>query len=207
MTAGTTALSRVDATLRALIGGGRIGGVTQVSFVDRRMAPPNTPASAHAPYAQLHDAAGPHFDSLCAILGTAPVSVVARATRAAWSPYDHGSTTEVIIEMTDGVRVQYHGSLTSNRTERAVWIDGASGVLWVDLSRVWWRKRGWPVFVPILGRRGEAGAMQADGRAWGRTLIDAAIQSDRSGRVVHVDDIAAGANEASLPSPAHEDVR
>jgi predicted dehydrogenase len=207
MTATTMTLSRVDATLRALVRGGRIGGVTQVSFVDRRTPPSGAPASAHVPYAQLDDAAGPHFDSLCAILGAAPVSVVARATRAAWSPYDHGSTTEVIIEMTDGVRVQYHGSLTSNRSERAVWIDGASGVLWADLSRVWWRKRGWPVFVPILGRRGAAGATQADGRAWGRTLIDSAILSDRSGRVVHVDDIAAGANEASSPSPAREDVR
>jgi predicted dehydrogenase len=188
MTAATTALSRVDATLRALIHGGRIGGVTQVSFVDRRVPPTGTPASASVPYAQLRDGAGAHFDALCAILGAAPVSVVARVTRAAWSPYAHGSTTEAIIEMGDGARIQYHGSLTSNRVERAVWIDGASGVLWADLSRVWWRKRGWPVFVPILGRRTAAGAAQADGgRAWGPLLIDAAIESDRTGRLVRLE--------------------
>jgi hypothetical protein len=199
--------SRVDATLAALVRGGRIGGVTQVSFVDRQTPPSDTPASARVPYAQLHDAAGPHFDSLCAILGAAPVSIAARASRAAWSPYDHGSTTEAIIEMADGVRIQYHGSLTSNRTERAVWIDGASGVLWADLSRVWWRKRGWPVFVPILGRRAAPRADAGDGRAWGRALIDAAIESDRTGRIVRLDEVARDADGASSSSFAREDAR
>jgi predicted dehydrogenase len=197
----------VDATLRALVRGGRIGGVTQVSFLDRQASPPGTPASAAVPYVQLREAAGPHFDALCAILGAAPVSVVARASCAPWSPYSHGSTTEAIIEMADGVRVQYHGTLTSHRTERAVWIDGASGVLWADASRVWWRKRGWPIFVPIIGRRGTRDDA-ADAGASGPALIEAAMQSDRTGRIVGVDAVIAAAHEpAPAPPPAHEDAR
>jgi hypothetical protein len=59
-----------------------------------------------------------HFDSLRRVLGVNPVSLMARCSRAPWSAYRHGSTTEALLEMEHNIHVQYHGSLTSNRNEQ-----------------------------------------------------------------------------------------
>jgi hypothetical protein len=109
--------------------------------------------------------------------------------------------------MADGVRLQYHGSLTSNRREQTLWIDGAAGVLWTDRSRVWWRKRGWPVFVPLLTRRARATEAARDKTPWGRRVVDAAMLSDRTGRVVRLDELAADAGQRSSSSRMREDAR
>jgi hypothetical protein len=149
------------------------------------------------------------------ILERDPVRILARCTRAAWSSYRHGSTTEAFVEMTGGLHVHYYGSLTSNRSEHALWLEGDRGVLWTDRSLIWWRKRGWPVFVPILARSVPAGEKPAGptaeaGRAferfrtavqsgqrpsstdhelWAFAIVEAAIRSDRTRTTVAVSDV------------------
>ena len=146
-----------EATLQQLVREGRVGTITHVSCVDRRSCPAQGNFLAQADYAQVLDVGAHHFDNLRSMLGVNPVSVMARCSKAPWSAYRHGSTTETLLEMDHNIHVQYHGSLTSNRNEHALWIEGDRGVLWTDRSRLWWRKRGWRFFLPIRARKILAG--------------------------------------------------
>jgi len=51
--------------------------------------------------------------------------------------------------MEGDVSVQYLGTLTSDRDEYSLWVEGEEGVLWTDRKRVWWRKKGWRFFAPV----------------------------------------------------------
>lgn len=215
-----------ERALRELVRNGRVGVVTHVSCVDRRRHRPEA-NFMQADHAQLLQAAPDHFDSVRNILGLNPVSVFARCTKAAWSPYRHGSTSEAIVEMEAGVYVQYHGSLTSGRDEHSLWIDGDRGTLWTDRAHVWWRKRGWPLFVPVLALNADAfdaarrirRGMQAlldqlqaatfsnrtpetigDDNIWTLSMIEAAIRSDKTSCVTSIGDLLAAAVAARSQS-------
>jgi hypothetical protein len=111
--------------------------------------------------------------------------------------------------MASGVHVQYHGSVTANRDHHELWIDGERGVLRTDGRLIWFRKTGWPRFVPVavsfggwadaslspaarvaarhqrLGtfERGEAPAIDDHDR-WPLAIAEAVMRADRSGRMV-----------------------
>ncbi len=221
--------ARCERTLQQFVREGRVGGVTHVSCVDRRAQRGASDAPTDLPYPQLQQAAAHHFDSARSILGVNPVTAMARATRAPWSPFAHGSTTEAILEMDGGLRFQYHGSLTSNRDEHALWIEGDTGVLWTDRRRVWWRKRGWPIFLPLRARTvlaGDAARPPLDGTAsllagfeaatlgrqtpetsgednvWTLSMVEAAMRSDRTGAVADVRELLAAAGLMPSAPPA-----
>lgn len=215
--------ARCERTLQELVRAGKAGRVTHVSCGDRRERPATERHFTDASYSQLMVAAAHHFDSLRSILGTNPSTTIARSTKAPWSPYHHGSTTEAVMEMESGVYVQYHGSLTSNRNEHSLWIEGDKGTLWTDRARVWWRKRGWRLFIPLPTRElhpretarhpheGMASlldqfraatleqqppATSGEDNVWTLSMIEAAIFSDKTGRVVHVNELLAAAGIA-----------
>jgi predicted dehydrogenase len=207
-----------------------VGTVTHVSCIDRcsRRAPNDDLATAA--YSQLLDTGAHHFDSLRSILGVNPVAVMARCTKAPWSEYHHGSTTEAVLTMESNIHVHYHGSLTSNRDEHSLWIEGDKGVMRTYRSRLWWRKRGWRFFVPLRVRKIPAAASRTyrregtatlldalkaavvesrvpptsgDDSVWTVAMIDAAMLSDRTGKLVQVGELASAAGVPRLTSPTN----
>jgi predicted dehydrogenase len=190
---------------------GRVGTITHVSCSDRRSSPTQGGFLAPTDYAQLLGVGAYHLDSLRTILGLNPVSVIARCSKAPWSRYQHGSTTEALLQMEHNVHIQYHGSLTSNRNDHALWIEGDRGVLWTDRSRLWWRKRGWRFFLPVRAHKVAAGgalqysresirtslnqlkaavvenrppATNGVDHLWSSSMIEAVMLSDKTGKAV-----------------------
>jgi predicted dehydrogenase len=196
-------------TIQRLIQEGRVGTITHVSCSDRRSSPTQGSFLAQTDYAQLLDVGAYQLDSLRTILGLNPVSVIARCSKAPWSGYQHGSTTEVLLQMEHNVHIQYHGSLTSNRNDHALWIEGDRGILWTDRSRLWWRKRGWRFFLPIRAHKFPAGdalkysregtmtslnqlkaavvekrppVTNGDDQLWSLSMAEAVMLSDKTGK-------------------------
>lgn len=227
MVAQTHRYARGGRELRRLVRNGRIGTITHVSCLDRRARPARGSDLAHADYPQLWNVAARHFDGLRAVLAANPVSVMARCGNAPASEYRHGSTTEALLEMERNIHLQYHGSLTANRDEHVLWIEGEAGVLWTDGVRIWWRKRGWPVFLPIRWGRtpaGDAGARPREGAAtmlqqlrsavvegrppepsgednlWTLSMVEAVMRSDQTEKAVGVAELLSEARAGTLLS-------
>jgi predicted dehydrogenase len=207
---------RCEQALKKLLREGKVGSITHVSYIDRRARTAQDNFLFDVEYAQLMDVGAQHFDSLRSILGVNPKSVISRCDKAPWSRYRHGSTTEASLEMEGNIHVQYYGSLTSNRDESSLWIEGDKGILRADEKRVWWRKRGWRFFLPLqMGKilPGDARKYPHDGAAilldqlmaalmlrriaetngednlWTLAMIEAAMISDKSDRSASVADI------------------
>lgn len=204
---------RCEQTLRHLMQAGRVGTITHVSCIDRRERPAKGNFLSHADYSQVLDVGCHHFDSLRSILGVNPVTVTARCSKAPWSAYQHGSTTEAYVEMERNINVQYYGSLTSNGYDHSLRIEGNKGVLWTDRHRVWWRKRGGRFFIPMRLHKVPSGdalkypregtatlldqfkAIAVGGRVpetngednlWTLSMIHAAMLSDQTGKRVRI---------------------
>jgi predicted dehydrogenase len=219
---------RCEQTLRKLLREGKVGTVTHVSYVDRRARPAQGNFLSQVEYAQVLDVGAHHFDSLRSILGVNPVRVMARCGKAPWSAYLHGSTTEAILEMENNINIQYYGSLTSNRYESALWIEGDKGVLRADQTHVWWRKRGWKFFLPLRMMKippGDALKYPREGTAtlldqldkavrlrktpetngednlWTLSMVEAAMVSDKTGKVVAIADIFKSVSAIQESSP------
>jgi predicted dehydrogenase len=166
------AVIRGDASLQPLIAGGKVGTVTHVSCADRRVVSNSEPESSA--YCQLLSVGIHQLEMLRQVLGVDPISLISRCSRSPWSPYEHGSTSEVFLEMGRNIHLQYYGSLTSNRNEVTLWIEGDKGVLKADGSRIWWRRRGWKFFAPLSFRKSPRPEQSRPFKMWVDQL-DAAI--------------------------------
>jgi hypothetical protein len=194
-----------------LLRAGRIGTITHVSCVDRRARGVERVGAGEIDYVQLLAYGADHLAWIRDLLGVDPVRIMARCGRVPWQSKPHGALTEAFLEMASGVHVQYHGSLVANRDHHELWIDGERGVLRTDGRLVWFRKAGWPLFVPVaasrrrwadassavasaaarrerLGavERGDAPAAVGDDDLWPLTMAGAVIRADRSGRPVAI---------------------
>jgi len=219
---------RCEQTLRKLLREEKVGTVTHVSYVDRRARPAQGNFLSQVEYAQLLDVGTDHFDSLRSMLGVNPVRVIARCGKAPWSGYLQGSTTEGIVEMENNIHVQYYGSLTCNRDESSLWIEGDKGVLRADQTHVWWRKRGWRFFLPLrmvkippgdalkYPREGTATLLDqlsaavrlkrlpetnGEDNLWTLSMVEAAMLSDKTGKVVAIADIFKSVSVIQESSP------
>jgi predicted dehydrogenase len=228
MVAGRHRYARCERRLRRLVGEGKVGTITHVSCMDRRSRLARGSEPTRAEYSQVVDVAAHHFDSLRAVLGVNPVNVMARCGSAPSGEHGQRSRTEALLEMERNIHLQYHGSLTPDRDEHLLWIEGDTGVLRTDGVRIWWRKRGWPVFLPIRWGRTPAGdaltppregtdkllqeltAAVVEGRVpetsgedhlWTLSMVEAVMRSDRTGKVVGVAELLSAA--AGVP-PASE---
>jgi hypothetical protein len=122
------------------------------------------------------------------VLSTAPVSVMARRPRP--------ELTEAVVALANGARAILHLSFGSGRSESRLRIDGDRGVLLATPLFVAWRKRGWPIFVPILVpgvSPSDAVGSSGDDRRWAEALADAVMQSDRTRRLISLATVAPGA--------------
>jgi predicted dehydrogenase len=139
----------IERTLRQLIRKGRVGKVTFATCIARRRQPGLETFLGTMEYPQITDFGVHHFDSMRSILGVDAVAISCRVSNPPWSDYRHGAITEALIEMEGDVAFQYLGSLTSDRDEYSLWVEGEEGVLSTDRKRVWWRKRGSRFFMPV----------------------------------------------------------
>lgn len=163
---------RGEQSMRTFLQEGKVGTISHVSCIDRRNEPVSDNYRSRMDYVQVMEVGEHHFDSLRNVLGVNPVRVLAHCGQAPWSGYQHGATTEAFLEMEAGIRVQYYGSLTANRYEHELWIEGEHGALRMDSQRVWWRKRGTRFFMPLRMPRIASGDAMRYPRAGTASLLD-----------------------------------
>lgn len=121
----------------------RIGAIGHVSCVDRR----SRAAGLTAAGSELKDLAAvsaSQLTGICALLGLTPNSVTARSTHN-----DRITSLQAFLKINEQVGVHYFATEGAGPSEHELWIEGAKGSLRTDGNSVWWRKGGWPVFVPI----------------------------------------------------------
>ncbi len=205
---------KTERSLREMVREGLVGEVDNVRCAARR-ARPGTGTDLHEiEYPQLLEDAVHHFDSLRCILGSDAGRVVANAYNPPGSDYPQGAATHALIEMANGVHVQYAGSLAANDDSYTWWIEGDGGVLWSDRKRILWRKRGRRLFRPMrmtsippadaaaypfegtasLMRGLASGSAETNVADNIRTIamIEACILSDREQREIEVGSLLAG---------------
>jgi predicted dehydrogenase len=224
---------RCERALRMLLREGKAGTVTHISCIDRRRQTAAARGGSPVDYMQLHEVAVHHFDSLRGALGHNPVRVMAQSSQAPGSPYPHGSTTEAFFEMEGHIPIQYYGSLTANRDEFELRIEGEYGALRTDGRRLWWRTRGSRFFLPIRMPKmsavdalkppregmaslldqlqaaiisGEAPETHGDDNLWSLAMTEAVMWSDRSAQTVEIADVCAAAGMSAAAIPQNQDV-
>ena len=150
-----------------------------------------------------------HFDSFRFLFAQRPKAIFAQSFNASNSSYAHESAASAVIEMQDGLPIQYGGTMTAAKYEFALWVQAEHGDLWTDRRRVWWRPRGSRFFRPcrsvpvpkgdevpypkagtvsllnqfrdcvLLGRVPET---SAEDNIWTIAMVEASIMSHRHGR-------------------------
>jgi hypothetical protein len=199
----------VSGALAGLLG--KVGPISHVSYIDRRpRAELGAAANGDKRYAQLTTFGIDHALTLQTLLNAEASSVIARCRAD-----EAGVRSELFLTLGGNVHVQYYGSCASDASEQSVRVDGRAGALWSTGSAVWFRKRGWPKFVPWRWWPGHApstsdrfaqGAREAlqlvasvaQGDAAARTrasrafaLLAASLASDQQSKVIDVRGLAA----------------
>src|SRR4051812_34673806 len=116
----------------------RVGAISHVSCIDRRLdrAPEG---GAKTSFSQLESFGLIKLQELCGLLEAQPVRVMARCS---------GTSSEVFLELTGNVQIQYSGMLGASHAEQSLWVEGPRGSVRAQGALIWWRKRGWPKFLP-----------------------------------------------------------
>ncbi len=208
---------QAERTLRKLLDEGKAGQIDTVFCVDRRDQPSGTQGEwvKSMPEPFLTEIAVHHFDSFRYLFGSEPVSVWARSYNPHGSDYDQNGAAEALIEMRDGLSIQYSGSFVGSRYDFDLLICGERGDLRTNRSKVWWREKGRRSFaeMPLLELpageeqrypnagmqslliqfrdaihgRAEAETSGAD-NLWTLAMYKAALQSANNGEYVSIED-------------------
>ena len=135
---------QAERTLRKLLDEKKPGRIDAVFCVDRRDQPSGTqgPWVKSMPEPFLTEIAVHHFDSFRYLLNSKPAYVWARSYNPPGSDYDQNGAAEALIEMEDGLCIQYSGSFVGSRYEFDLLICGELGDLRTNRSKVWWREKG-----------------------------------------------------------------
>ena len=206
-----------EQTVRKLLDDNAIGNVLSASCVDRRDQPPRAQGawvkSLKEPF--LTEIAVHHFDSFRYFFAAQPKAVWAHTYNPQGSGYDEAGAAEAIVEMDNGLSIQYSGSFVGNRYDYELLICGEKGDIRTNRSKVWMRKDGAASFteVPLLDlpegeelRYPPAGmrtllthfhrSIEGDFRPetsgeenlWTLAMYDAALRSATSGKFVSIDE-------------------
>jgi predicted dehydrogenase len=209
---------QAERTFRHLLDEGRIGRLAAAVCIDRRDQPSHTqgPWVQGMEYPFLTEIAVHHFDSFRYLFNRQPVSILATSYNPPGSDYARGGAAAALLEMADGLPIQYSGTMVATRYEYSLWVEGESGELWTDRRRVWWRPQGKRFYksVPLVAvpkgdeeRYPKAGTVSllnqlrdaltqgkrpdtsgAD-NVWSLAMVDASILSVRTDRRVHIDEV------------------
>jgi hypothetical protein len=154
----------------------RIGAIGHISCIDRcsrivESPDENNPATAVA--------SADHLAAICDLLGHQPVSVTAKSTSN-----DRVTSLQAFLQVNSQTSIHYFATFGDGPREHELWIEGSEGSLRTDGNSVWWRKRGWPVFIPtrigLFGTRSKA--RPEDGRD--SQLAAAILKSERNRETV-----------------------
>ena len=207
-----------ERTVRRAVREGLIGTVFSATLADRRRMPKGMQGAwaAELEHVQLREIAVHHFDSIRAYFDRRPLSVAARAWNPPASDYKHGACTEAMIEMEDGLHVQYLGTLTSPKFGYRLVVEGDRGTLWTDRKYVLVRPAGSRFFKPVKKvqvpkgdgdpypregttslieslvaavRNGQAAETSAEDNLWTIAMMEAGIRSDQERRTVDISSV------------------
>ena len=207
---------QAERTLHKLLDEGKAGQIDAVFCVDRRDQPSGSQGQwvKSMPEPFLTEIAVHHFDSFRYLFGLEPATVWARSFNPRGSDYDQNGAAEALIEMRNGLCIQYSGSFVGSRYEYDLLICGELGDLRTNRSKVWWRAKGSRSFseVPLLElpegeeQRYPNAGMQSllnqfreaiHGRAepetsgadnlWTLAMYEAAVQSANTGETVSIE--------------------
>lgn len=152
----------------------KVGAASHVSCIDRRVAA-SPGAGAVSSYRQLADFGLQRLEGLCALLGARPTRVMARCG---------ATTSEVFLELQGNLHLQYFGALGASHDEQTLWVEGPRGSMRADGSLIWWRKRGWPKFLPWRLR--PSSSENPRGVAKDSRLLAAIIRASEEGKVIEL---------------------
>ena len=208
---------QAERTLHKLLNEGKAGKIDAVFCVDRRDQPSGSQGEWVKRMAEpfLTEIAVHHFDSFRYLLGSKPASVWARSYNPQGSDYDQNGAAEALIEMNDGLSIQYSGSFVGSRFEFDLLICGELGDLRTNRSKVWWRDKGRKSFteLPLLElpegeeqrypnaglrsllnqfreaiRGGDEPETSGADNLWTLAMYESALRSANSGECVSIED-------------------
>ncbi|RPJ57707.1 MAG: hypothetical protein EHM23_19680 [Acidobacteria bacterium] len=134
---------QAERTVRKLLDEGRIGKIGSVVCIDRR----DQPSHSQGPWVKgmadpfLNEIAVHHFDSFRYLFASQPESILARSFNPPGSDYDNGAALEGLISLSNGVSIQYSGTLVATRYEYDLLIEGENGEIRTDRKTVSWRSK------------------------------------------------------------------
>lgn len=209
---------RAERTVRHMLASDAVGKVHWATCVDRRDQPSQTqgPWVKAMDHPFLTEIGVHHFDSFRYLFDRRPASVFALSYNPPGSDYENEAAAAAVIELEEGLPIQYGGTFAAARYEFALWIEGSKGDLWTDRKRVWWRPRGGRFFRPCKSvpvPKGDelpypkAGTVSLlnqfrdallEGRTpetsgadnlWTLAMLEASVVSHREGRKVSVSEV------------------
>jgi len=210
--------------LRGMLGElGAIGTLTTEFFKAPRMGG----FREEMAYPLLIDMAIHAFDSARFLLGADPVSAYCQAYNPPWSWYDGDAAASAVFEMEGGARYAYNGSWCSQGAETswngtwrasgekgsALWDGDSEPVLAADIQPAERPRSPYSdiagalqVFVESL-RTGSTPMGEVHENTMSLAMVEAAVESARTGRRVLVDDVLDQAYTAALRDETRPDVR
>lgn len=145
---------------------GRIGAIGHISCIDRR--------SRVAESSDIAAASANSLAGICDLLGHEPASVIVRSQQN-----DRVASLQAFLQVSSQIGIHYFATFGDGPREHELWIEGSEGSLRTDGNSVWWRKRGWPVFIPTrIGLFGAASNSRTKSPGDSQ-LVAAILQSER----------------------------
>ena len=130
-------------TIERFLRGGRVGAIGHISCTDRRPQ-----AQARSSTERLHEelaaTGAAHLAEICKLVGGTAASIVARSTEK-----ERSASLQIFLQLHEENSIHYFATSESDYCDHQLWIEGTKGSLRTDGKSVWWRKRGWPIFIPV----------------------------------------------------------
>lgn len=111
------------------VGSGALGRISHIHLLNSKPRPdPKNLRSMNHP--AILEMACHHFDSLLALIPRSrPLAIYAQGYRPRWSKYGNNSMVEAMLELSQDVRVLYHGGFDAQAPYYELRIEGVKGVL------------------------------------------------------------------------------
>jgi hypothetical protein len=157
---------------------GRIGAIGHVSCIDRQ---PRIAASSGDtdPVSDIATSCAGGISEIYELLGQEPVSVTVRSRQN-----ERVTSLQAFLQVNSQISIHYFATFGDGPREHELWIEGSEGSLRTDGNSVWWRKRGWPVFIPTrIGIFGAASKPLSECAGDGQ-LVAAILRSERDRETV-----------------------